>query len=98
MGRNMRTAFETMPARFINGKRIETHFSKCQARKEEISAQVFFNQALMRGLDVQEAKEETEIAYPSIQVNVIELEPEPNGLNTKLENWQVWFDYLEEST
>ena len=74
MGRNMRTAFETMPARFINGKRIETHFSKCQARKEEISAQVFFNQALMRGLDVQEAKEETEIAYPSIQVNVIELD------------------------
>lgn len=98
MGRNMRTAFETISTRLINGKRIVTHFSKGNARGELIKAHLFLEQALMRGLDMLEAIEETEIAYPSIEVKSIELDPVRIALNTKLENWTLWFEYIEEST
>ena len=93
----MRTAYETISVRYTNRKRIETHFSKGQHRMEEIYANVFFCQNVMQGRSIDEAKEETEIAYPGIQVNIVELKP-IKELHDQMENWKVWFDYMEEST
>ncbi len=98
MEKNMRTAFETLPESLINGQRIETHISKGGYRREKLDAHVFFNQRLIGGADIEEAKQETEISYLGIQVNLKRLKPYHAGFRTNYENWQVFFDYLEEST
>lgn len=96
-GKNMRTAFERVSENYINRKRIETYFSKGRDRQELIKANLFFSQCLARGESLYEAKEQTEIAYPGIQVNQKELMPMKVGLSN-FENWKVWFDCQEEST
>ncbi|MCI8353163.1 MAG: hypothetical protein HFJ58_06255 [Clostridia bacterium] len=92
----MRTAFEKVSESYINQKRIVTYFSKGRDRERQIKANVFFNQSLARGENVNDAKEQTEIMYPGIQVNLLELRPMKVGLS-KFESWKVWFDYQEES-
>lgn len=93
----MRTAFERVSENCINRKHISTYFSKGRNRELQIKANVFFYQGLARGESVNDAKEQTEIAYPGIQVNVIELKPMKVGLSY-FEDWKIWFDYQEEST
>ncbi len=94
----MITAFETVPTSIIQGKSIEIHLGKGEHLKEEIKASIFFKQRLMKGDTVEDAREQTELAYSNIQINLVELKPVKVDLINIRKNWRVWFGYQEEST
>lgn len=94
----MSTSFETASVSFVQAKCIEIHLRKGRHHEEEVNASIFFRQRLMHGDSVEDAKEQTEIAYQGICINLDEQEPVTAGFGSKYKNWKVTFDYQDEST
>ena len=94
----MATCFETASVNFVQAKCIKIHLRKGRYHEEEIKASIFFRQRLMHGDSVEDAKEQTEIAYKGIYINLDKQEPVKSEFGSTYKSWEVWFDYKEEST